>query len=135
MENLETRIKPDKISFRKNFIMIKELKTGKYRILYKDIVLAKIRVKGDEEGSYQEPEITDITGNMEGDLILYDRQHTRWVIQPDRTGKKAGELLKELCIHAPYIMVGNQDWFDCSEEADFEMVGQMVSLMRECGRE
>lgn len=72
---------------------------------------------------------------MDGEIVLYDRQHTKWVIQTDQIKEKAGTLLKDLCVHAPYIVVGSQDWFDGSDEKDFGMVGDMVSLMRECSEE
>lgn len=134
MENLEIRIVPRELLFRKRFITMTDEKTVKHRIFYKDIVLAYLQIWDEKAGCYLEPEITDITGDMEGNLILYDRQHCKWVIQTDQTGRKAGALLEELCIHAPYIMMGSQDWFDCSEEKDFEIIGQMVKTMRECGR-
>ena len=135
MENLENRIMPEKILFRKSFISLVEQERVKYRIPYKDIVVARIRVWDDKAKCYQEPEITEITGDMEGELVLYDRQHIQWVIQTDQSGRKAGSLLEELCIHAPYIMMGSQDWFNCSEEEDYKIIEQMVRTMRMCSKE
>lgn len=135
MENMEIKIEPEKVLFQKNLIVIEESKTGRHRILYKDIVFTYIRIRDDKTGEYQALEITDITGRTDGELVLYDREHRKWVIRADRTGQKAGALFEELCIHAPYVLAGGQDWFDCTSKQDFEMVGEMVELMRECSRQ
>lgn len=134
MENLKTKIMPEKVLFQENSIDVIEPETGKYRIAYEDIVYAYIRIRNREEENCLKPEITEITKETDGELILYDREHRQWVIGTDRVGKKAGTLFEELCIHVPYILAGGQDWFDCSEEKDFEMIGQMVNLMRACSR-
>lgn len=135
MENMEIGIAPEKVLFQKNLIVIEESKTRRHRILYKDIVFTYIRTRDDKTGEYQAPEITDVTGRMDGELILYDREHRKWIIRTDRTGQKAGVLFEELCAHAPYVLAGGQDWFDCSSKEDFEMVREMVELMRECSRQ
>lgn len=131
MENLETVCIPEKIVFYKNSITMAEKGKGTHRISYQDVVLAYLKVWDEVSGSYQEPEITEITPEMDGEMILYDKGHKRWIIRTEKAGKKAGALLEELCIHAPYIMVGGQDWFDRSLESDFETIGQMVGLMTE----
>lgn len=135
MENMEIKIEPERVLFQKNLIVIEESKTKRRRILYKDIVFAYIRTLDDVTGEYQTLEITDITGRTDGELVLYDREHRKWIIRADRTGQKAGALFEGLCTHAPYILAGGQDWFDCSKEEDFEMVREMVELMRECSRQ
>lgn len=134
MESLRTKIMPEKVLFQKNFINVIEPETGKYRIAYEDIVYAYIRIRDREGGNCLEPDITEITKETDGELIIYDREHRQWVIGTDRIRKKAGTLFEELCIRAPYILAGGQDWFDCSEKKDFEMIGQMVNLMRVCSR-
>lgn len=135
MENLEIRVMPEKLLFRRNFVLMTGPDTGKYQISYKDIIFTYIRIRDGETGHYLEPEIADITGEMEGEWILCDKEHRRWIVRTDRMGQKAGALFKELCIHAPYVLAGGQDWFDCSAEQDFETVRQMVGLMRECSRQ
>lgn len=134
MRESETKIMPGKVLFRKSQIVLEVSSAEKYRIPYREIVWAYIRTEGDEPDGGREPELAEITEETEGELIIYDRQRHRWMIGTGRTGKKAGALLKELCIHAPYIAAGEQEWFDHSEEADFSAVEEMVRLMRECGR-
>lgn len=134
MRESETKIMPGKVLFRKSQIVLEISSAEKYRIPYREIVWAYVRTKGDEPGGGREPELAEITEETEGELIIYDRQRHRWMIGTGRAGKKAGALLKELCIHAPYIVAGGQEWFDHSGEADFSAVEEMVRLMRECGR-
>lgn len=131
MENWETVSIPEKIIFHKSSIVMTEPGAGRHQIPYQNIVLAYIKVWDDDAGSYLEPEITEITPQMDGELILYDKEKKRWVIRTDKAGKKAGALLEELCIRAPYIIAGGQGWFDRSLESDYEMAGQMVGLMAE----
>lgn len=135
MRESETKILPEKILFRKGHTVLEVSPAEKYRIPYREIVWAYVRTGGDGPDGSREPELADITENTEGELILHDRQRRRWVIGTGRAGRKAGALLKELCLHAPYIAAGGQEWFDHSEEADFSAVEEMVRLMRECGRD
>lgn len=132
MEGLEIRIAPEKVIFRKNHIAVAEPETGRNRIFYKDIVRAYIRIH-DETGGYLEPEIMDIARDTEGELVLCaGKGNGRWIIRTDRTGQKAGALFEALCLHAPYILAGGQEWFDGLDEEDFGTVGRMVDIMREC---
>lgn len=132
MENLEIRIMPEKVLFRENCIIITDSENGRYRILYKDIIYAYIRIQDSDTGECLAPEITDITKETDGELILYDNERRQWIIRTDRTREKAGMLFEKLCIHVPYILAGGQDWFNCSQEEDFKMIGQMAEIMREC---
>lgn len=134
MKELEIRMMPEKILFRKKHMVIVVSAAEKYQIPFSDIVWAYIRTGEDETGESREPELAEITEDTEGELILYDSRHIKWVIRTDKTGRQAGSLLKELCIHAPYIAAGGQDWFDLSEEPDFGMIEEMVSVMRECSK-
>ena len=128
------RLRPRTIHFGSNSVTITDSQTGKYKIPYKEIVLVFIRIYDHETGDYQEPELTDITSDMEGDLILCDAEHCRWEIETELSGRTAGALLEELCIHAPFAVAGGQSWFDQENEGEFEEVREMVSLMRACER-
>lgn len=48
------------------------------------------------------------------------------------TGKTAGEILSELSVCAPYILIGRQTWFDENDRNAFDEIAGMVELMREC---
>ncbi len=133
MENLEIRIAPERVLFRRSLMIITESETRKYRIPYKEIVYTYIRIWDDKEEQYLTPEIADITRKMEGEWIFHDRENWKWTILTHRLEERAGLLFKELCVHAPYVMAGGQDWFDSWEEQDMEEVGKMVELMRKCG--
>lgn len=130
---IEIRLRPENILFEDESVRVVDARTGKHRLFYSEIVLACLRVWDQKKKQYWEPEITDITSDMEGDLILYDKGHCRWEIRTDRSGKKAGSLLEEICIHAPFVMAGFQSWFDRSGRSDFERIAEMGEAMRVCG--
>lgn len=124
------RLRPEKLLFRKKTIIITGAENGKHRIPYSGIVMAYLRVPAGTAGAYREPEITEITGDMEGELILHDRADHRWEIATDLTGRAAGAWLEELCIHAPYILAGAQSWLEKPEEEHFAVLRSMAALMR-----
>lgn len=122
-------LKPSGIRFTGSCIKLRDSRSGEYRIPYKDLVLAGIRIYDKFSGSYYEPELTDITKDMEGDLILYDFRHVRWQINTEVSGKRAGALIEELAVRWPCILIGKQTWADIENEGDFEEIGNMVRLM------
>ena len=134
MGESENCITPERIVFGKSFIAAKTPQGERHRIFYKDIIWAYISVPDDRAGCCGNPDIADVTEDMEGTLVVYDKERCRWIFRTDQTGQTAGGLLKELCIHAPYIVAGGQDWFDISNKADFDMIRQMVKVKRACGR-
>lgn len=134
MKALEIRKMPKKIFFGKDYMVITVSIAERYRILYSDITWAYVKTGGEKPGEDREPKLWEITEDTEGELILYGGRPFKWIIQTDKMGRKAGALLKELCLHAPYIAAGGQDWFDPSGEADFGMVEKMVSIMLECSK-
>lgn len=131
-ENLNITLKPEQIRFTGSGIKIKDSCGGRYKIPYKELVMASVEVFDEDSGIYYEPEITDITEEMEGDLLLYNNQHRLWRIQTDGLDKPTGTLLAELVRYAPYIIVGRQTWLDMEDAAAFAEAGSMVELMREC---
>lgn len=125
-------LKPKKICFKTNYIEITDLGRKQYQIFYKDLILASLQIFDDKSGACYEPEITDITKDLEGDLLLYDCRHICWQIRLEGIGKTAGALLPELSVHAPHILIGKQTWIDIENEKDFEEIGNMVNLMSRC---
>lgn len=122
-------LRPSGIRFTGSCIKMRDPRSGEYRIPYKDLVLAGIRIYDKVSGSYYEPEVTDITKDMEGDLILYDLRHVRWQIRTEVSGKRAGALIEELAVRWPGILIGRQTWADIENDEDFAEIGNMVRLM------
>ena len=104
---------------------------GRYKIPYQKIVSAFLRIQDGESGICYEPEITDITRDMNGDLILYDTENSRWRIQMDLAESTAGSVLADLAVRAPYILIGRQSWLDVDEEEDFAEAVRMTAVMRD----
>lgn len=99
-------LRPEKIQFTSNGIKILNSGSDRYTIPYKGIIWACVSIYDRQSGSYHEPEITEITGEMEGDLLLYDAMRRRWRLQTELTDKKAGAMIEELVVRAPYILIG-----------------------------
>lgn len=125
-------VKPKQLCLTSNEIEIIDCRMKQYRIPYGDLILATLIISNEEKGICCEPEITEITNELEGDLILYDCRHIRWQIPLKGTGRTAGSLLSELAAYAPHILIGKQTWIDIENEKDFEEIGKMVNLMSRC---
>ena len=119
------------ICFTGNSINIPDLCSGKHQIFYKEIVFACLHIHDGETGVFYEPEITEITENMEGEVLLYDINRCCWRLQTNLSGKTAGVILKELAYRAPYILLGGQPWFHIEQKEDFAEFTNMVGLMRQ----
>ena len=128
--NMNLTLKPEEIRFSKRCIRISDPVSGTYRVPYKEIVSAWLSVRKESNGGIIEPDISEITDRMGGDLFLYDIRHSCWKIQTGLTGRTGGALLLELAFHAPYILLGGQNWIDLDDENDFAQAGRMVELMR-----
>lgn len=129
-QTINITLKPDELRFDQRCIRISDPDSGTYRVLYKEIVSVRLSVREEAAGRNFEPEISEITDRMGGDLILYDIQHGRWKIQTELTGRTGGALLLELALRAPYILLGGQRWIDMDDENDFIQASRMVELMR-----
>ena len=132
MENKNVILRPEKISFKRSYLGIKDTTYGNRRIPYEEIVLGYLKVPDQESGGCYKPELTEITENMDGDLILYDYRHCCFQIKTDLVSETAGAMLGELTMHAPYILAGGQEWFDEHDERQFAEIGEMVEIMRGC---
>lgn len=130
-ERQNITLKPEKIRFTENCIRMTDSRAGRYKIPYKNLVQVWIRGK-DRTGAMYEPEIMDITEDMEGELLIRDSKNCFFEIQTELTGKTAGGMLSELSMRAPYILVGKPGWIDSENPEVFGEMGSMVKLMREC---
>lgn len=133
-ERRSITLRPEKIRFTENCIKMTDSRSGRYKIPYKNLVQAWIRGK-DCTGAMYEPEITDITEDMEGELFIRDSKNCFFEIQTELTGKAAGRMLSELSVHAPYILIGKTDWINLEDRELCAEISSMVKRMRECWRE
>ena len=125
-------LNPTNIRFTKKWIEAVDSHTGRYRLPYKDIVQAGLRVYNQNSEDWYEPEITEITKGMEGDLVICDHQGCQWIIHTDLVEKTAQAMLSELAMHAPHILIGRQTWVDLEDADAFAEIANMVDLMRQC---
>lgn len=135
MENLSIALKLKEIVLQSRYLNLTDIQEQTYCIPYEELVLAYISIHdtgSGEENSLMKPALEDITEDMDGELVMLDRRHYRWSLQMGLSGKKAGAVLKELSIRAPYMLLGGQTWFDETEEEDFTEVRKMVDIMRAC---
>lgn len=132
-KNLDITFTPEKIHFTERCIQISDSHMGKYRIPYRELVLAGIIVFDKESGYRFEPEITEITEEMDGELYFCNSGNCCFRVRTECLGRTAGSLISELGRRAPYILIGKQTWFDPDDKESFEEVGNMVRLMRGCG--
>lgn len=131
-QKLNLILKPTNIQFTKKWLEAVDSRAGRYRIPYEDIVQASLRVYDQQAETWYEPEITEITEGMEGDLVICNHQGCQWVIRTELMKKTAQAMLSELVMYAPYILVGRQTWVDLEDEETFAEISDMVDLMRQC---
>lgn len=130
-ERQNITLKPEKIRFTENCIRMTDSQAGGYKIPYKNLVQVWIRGK-DRTGAMYEPEIMDITEDMEGELLIRDSKNCFFEIQTELTGKTAGGMLSELSMRAPYILVGKTNWIDLEDDDEYAEISKMLKLMRKC---
>ena len=111
MDNLSMSFRLKNIVFEKDYLKLTDSKEGKYQISYEELVFVYLEAYSAESG---------------------EKRHCRWKLKTDLSGKKAGAIMIELGIHAPYILLGSQAWLDENEEDDFDQAKKMVQIMRKC---
>ncbi len=135
MDNLSMSFRLKNIVFEKDYLKLTDSKEGKYQISYEELVFVYLEAYSAESGEKSRlirPALEDITEDMDGELVMLDCRHCRWKLKTDLSGKKAGAIMIELGIHAPYILLGSQAWLDENEEDDFDQAKKMVQIMRKC---
>lgn len=131
-KNQNITLNPEKIRFTRTCIKIIDSIQGGCKIPYKELVMASLKTRDKESGIWYEPEIMEITKGMDGNLILFDTSHCRWNIKTERLERTAEDMLSELAVRAPYILIGAQPWLDETDEEAFSEIKIMTGLMREC---
>lgn len=134
-ERMCITLRPKRIHLSGSSMEILDSHRGRYKIPYRKIISAFLSVRDKETGIYYEPEVTDITRGMNGDMILYDIENSRWRIQMDLADSTVGSVLADLAMHAPYILIGKPPWLDIDDEEDFAEAVRMTAVMRAAGQE
>lgn len=120
-----------KISCGKKCIHVSDTRHVVFKFPYDEIIVAYIEVFDKESNTFYRPEITDLTENICGKLVLYDSRFCRFEIYPGKTGKTAGMILKQLAVHAPYIFLSYEPWLEEYDEKQFAEIKEMVSIMKD----
>ncbi len=131
-KKLEIVLNAQKIQFTGSGVTIKSYPSGVYRIPYKKMTYAYLRACDRESGRYWEPELAEISKDLDGEFVIYDSDRRQYRIRTKQSGKTAGFLLTELAMHAPYILLGKQQWFDEEDEGAFMEIESMVHLRHQC---
>ena len=87
--------------------------------------------KDGSEGSGSDSPVEEITGEMEGNLVIWNRMHR--CIRLDLSSQKetAGALFIRLAEHIPFAFLGATPWMQVENEQDFQEMVRMVDLYQE----
>ena len=127
---LETEIWVRDVSFRKSSVWMTDTGNVEIRFPYSELVAAYLEVR--EKGTRRpgHPDIAEVTEELEGSLVLLDREFRRIRIYPVGRGKTAGAILKQLAIRAPYLFLEYMPWMDQGDMLEFCRIQEMVAAMR-----
>lgn len=119
------------ISFKRNCLVMADTRNMEIMMPYKELVAAYIEICDERTGSIAHPDISEVTEELEGCLVLYDREYRCIRVRPVGREKRAGAILKQLAIHAPYLFWDYMPWMDEGNQEEFFNIRQMVSAMRD----
>lgn len=140
MEYVNIFLQADELVFAADALRITDVRRDEYVIPYEEIVIAYIAVCSGEESETEQslrdsyaPEITDITKDTTGSLVLYNRQQNCFVIRMDSVGAvTAGQVIGKLTQYAPHALFGFQPWLNEYDDRQYEEILEMVDIMKEC---
>lgn len=135
MEYVNILLRADELIFEPKALRITDVHHEKYVIPYEEIALVYIAVSDGKEWDLKKchmPEIIDITKDMDGALLIYNRQQGRFVVRTDRVKDTAGMMLEKLTRYAPHALFGFQPWLNEYDAGQFEEVLEMIDVMKEC---
>lgn len=118
------------VSFHKKCAKFRDTRNTEILMPYKELVVAYLEVGDERTGMATHPELAEITEALEGSLILYDREYRRIQLRSVRADVRAGAVLKQLAIHAPYLFFEYMPWMDQGDPDEFSRIREMVSVMR-----
>lgn len=140
MEYVNIFLQADELVFAADALRITDVRRDEYVIPYEEIVIAYIAVCSGEESETEQslrdsyaPEITDITKDTTGSLVIYNRQQNCFVIRMDSVGTvTAGQVIGKLTQYAPHALFGFQPWLNEYDDRQYEEILEMVDIMKEC---
>lgn len=140
MEYVNIFLQADELVFAADALRITDVQRDEYVIPYEEIVIAYIAVCSGEESETEQslrdsyaPEITDITKDTTGSLVIYNRQQNCFVIRMDSVGAvTAGQVIGKLTQYAPHALFGFQPWLNEYDDRQYEEILEMVDIMKEC---
>lgn len=140
MEYVNIFLRADELVFAADALRITDVRRDEYVIPYEEIVIAYIAVCSGEESETEQslrdsyaPEITDITKDTTGSLVIYNRQQNCFVIRMDSAGAvTAGQVIGKLTQYAPHALFGFQPWLNEYDDKQYEEILEMVDIMKEC---
>lgn len=140
MEYVNIFLQADELVFAADALRITDVRRDEYVIPYEEIVIAYIAVCSGEESETEQslrdsyaPEITDITKDTTGSLVIYNRQQNCFVIRMDSMGAvTAGQVIGKLTQYAPHALFGFQPWLNEYDDRQYEEILEMVDIMKEC---
>lgn len=140
MEYVNIFLRADELVFAADALRITDVRRDEYVIPYEEIVIAYIAVCSGEESETEQslrdsyaPEITDITKDTTGSLVIYNRQQNCFVIRMDSVGAvTAGQVIGKLTQYAPHALFGFQPWLNEYDDRQYEEILEMVDIMKEC---
>ena len=127
--------KPEKVSLGDKGVLIWERDLGENltcrTIPYDTIVLAYPEVYEEKTGETAVPEIQEITGDMKGSLIIWDRRRTMFRIELSDYEESVGNLFIRLSDQIPFAFLGATSWMQIQDDQDFAEMLKMISLYKE----
>lgn len=117
-------------SFRRNCAKFLDIRNREISLPYRELVAAYLEIPEEGTGRTAHPELARITEDLEGCLVLYDREYRRLRIHSVGTAIRAGAMFKELAVHAPYLFFEYMPWMDQGDSEEFSGIREMVSVMR-----
>lgn len=140
MEYVNIFLQADELVFAADALRITDVRRDEYVIPYEEIVIAYIAVCSGEESETEQslrdsyaPEITNITKDTTGSLVIYNRQQNCFVIRMDSVGAvTAGQVIGKLTQYAPHALFGFQPWLNEYDDRQYEEILEMVDIMKEC---
>lgn len=119
--------------FKKSCMIMTDKRNMDISFPYVELVAAYLEIFDEATGQISRPELEEITEELEGCLVLYDREYRRIRVHPVGAEIRAGALLKQLAICAPYLFLGYMPWMDEEDQEEFYRIRDMVSVMRTVG--
>lgn len=125
--NMVHRIKSDMV-LEKDGIQFE--KKGDIRMPYERIVWCYLQ-KRTPDGSYRYYDLTDITGDMTGDIVLVDIDKDKYIFREKYLTASAGKVLEELLEANPACFAGYDSFSRHLYQTDFQEMVRACRLMRE----